>query len=310
MILNTGSRTDIPAFYSEWFYNRVHAGFVLARNPYYPSRVTRYRISPDVVDAIVFCSKNPEPMFDQLSLLEPFTTFWFVSITPYGPEVEPRVPNKDRVADSFCRLSELVGPERMSWRYDPVFISRTYTIDAHIEEFGHLARRLRGSTTQCVVSFIDLYEKTRRNFPEVSAVTPREQEELVAAFADIAQQNGMHIHLCCENPQLTRPGVDATGCLSSHVLEQAIGAPLRVPAHKPARPECNCLLGADIGAYNTCNHGCRYCYANYDQSSVRRNMARHDPTSPLLIGNLEAGDVIKDAQQTSWIDPQSTIFEL
>lgn len=310
MILNTGSRTDIPAFYSEWFYNRVRAGFVLARNPYYPSHVTRYRISPDVVDAIVFCSKNPEPMFDQLSLLEPFNTFWFVTITPYGPEVEPRVPDKDRVADTFCHLSELSGPEHMSWRYDPVFVSKTYTIERHVKEFGHLAQQLRGATTQCVVSFIDLYEKTRRNFPEARAVTPKEQEELVAAFADIAQQNDLCIHLCCENQELARPGVDTAGCLSPHVLEQAIGAPLHVPAHKPARPECVCLLGADIGAYNTCNHGCRYCYANYDQSSVCRNMARHDPTSPLLIGNLEAEDVVKDAQQTSWIDPQPSLFDL
>ena len=310
MILNTGSRTDIPAFYSEWFCNRVRAGEVMVRNPFYPAQVTRYRISPDVVDAIVFCTKDPEPMLPHLSLLEPFRTFWFVTITPYGREVEPRVPEKDRALETFRQLSERVGPERVSWRYDPVFVSERYPVEFHIEAFGRVARELRGATAQCVVSFIDLYEKTRRNFPEARAVTHEEQEELIAAFAGIATENGMRIHLCCEDPSLARPGVDATGCLSQQVLEQALGIRLRVPARKPARPECACLLGADVGAYNTCGHGCIYCYANHDQEAVCRNMAQHDPASPLLIGHVGEGDQVRDARQASWIDPQPALFDL
>lgn len=310
MILNTGSRTDIPAFYSEWFYNRIREGYVLARNPYYPSQVTRYALDPDVIDVMVFCTKNPVPMFKNFHLLKPFNMFWFVTITPYGKEIEPRVPDKERVMDSFLCLSDLVGAKRMSLRYDPIFICEKYSTDFHVRQFEYMAKRLRGSTHQCVVSFIDLYEKTKRNFPQVKAVKPEEQRILIDAFSEIAAENDLQIHLCCENSSLVRSNVDADGCMSQKVLEEAIGCRLIVPKKKGARQKCSCLLGADIGAYNTCGHGCLYCYADYDMETVRRNMSRHDKKSPFLIGSYQKEDVIKDAKQTSWKDRQMNIFDL
>ena len=139
MILNTGSRTDIPAYYSEWFYNRIEAGYVLSRNPYYPSQVTRYLLSPELIDVMIFCSKNPEPMFERISLLAPYSTFWFVTITPYGKDIEPYVPPKEQVIRSFQRLSRIVGRQRISWRYDPVFITEEYSVSYHIGQFGEYA---------------------------------------------------------------------------------------------------------------------------------------------------------------------------
>ena len=161
MILNTGSRTDIPAYYSDWFYERVRAGEVLVRNPYYPTQITRYRLDPAVVDALVFCTKNPLPMLERLSMLDAFTMFWFVTITPYGREIEPHVPDKNLIAEAFCRLSESVGRERVSFRYDPVFLNETYSVQHHVEKFGELAEKLSGYTGQCVVSFIDLYDASK-----------------------------------------------------------------------------------------------------------------------------------------------------
>ena len=178
MILNTGSRTDIPAYYSDWFYERVRAGEVLVRNPYYPTQITRYRLDPAVVDALVFCTKNPLPMLKRLPLLDAFTMFWFVTITPYGREIEPHVPDKNLIAEAFCRLSESVGRERVSFRYDPIFLNETYTVQHHVENFGELAEKLSGYTGQCVVSFIDLYEKTRRNFPDARSVGKEAQAGL------------------------------------------------------------------------------------------------------------------------------------
>lgn len=239
MILNTGSRTDIPAYYSDWFYERVRAGEVLVRNPYYPTQITRYRIDPAVVDALVFCTKNPLPMLDRLPLLDAFIMFWFVTITPYGREIEPRVPDKNLVAEAFCRLSESVGRERVSFRYDPVFLNETYTEQYHVEKFGEFAEKLSGYTGQCVVSFIDLYEKTRRNFPGVRSVGKEQQERLIAAFSEIAEKQHLQIHLCCENRSLVRQNVDADGCLSQSVLERAIGCRLKVPQQKRARGECS-----------------------------------------------------------------------
>lgn len=308
MILNTGSRTDIPAYYSDWFYNRIKEGYVLARNPYNPSQVTRYRLSPDVVDALVFCTKNPAPMLERIGELSSFDTFWFVTITPYGKEIEPFVPEKEQVMRSFQELAKVVGSGRTSWRYDPVFITEKYSADEHISFFGQMAKILRGYTRQCVVSFIDLYEKTKKNFPGVRKVTDEEQEYLVDAFGKIARENDLQIHLCCENSRLVRENVDANGCMSKEVLEVAIGCKLDTPKKKMARAECNCLLGADIGAYNTCGHGCLYCYANFDRRTVMRNRKTHDVNSPFLIGGFRDGDVVKDAEQKSWKDGQMSIF--
>ena len=308
MILNTGSRTDIPAFYSDWFYNRIQEGYCLVRNPYYPEQVTKYVLSPQVIDAIVFCTKNPQPMLDRLSLLSQYCTFWLVTITPYEQDIEPCVPRWSKVIDNFRYLSRQVGVDRMSWRYDPIFISQKYSVSYHIERFEQMAEDLQGYTRQCVVSFIDLYEKTKRNFPQARSVTAAQQEQLIEAFSKIAAAKGMQIHLCCEDRALTRANVDADGCLSQTVLERAIGSALHVPKKKMARDACSCLLGADIGMYNTCGHGCLYCYANYDNESVRVNRKLHDPASPLLIGHLHETDIIKEAEQKLWQDGQLSFF--
>lgn len=310
MILNTGSRTDIPAYYSDWFYNRIKAGEVLVRNPYYPSQITRYRLDPDVIDVIVFCTKNPLPMLDRISQLAAFDTFWFVTITPYGKEIEPQVPPKKQVIQSFQRLSDIIGKDKLSWRYDPVFITEKYSLEYHMEQFRQIAKALAGHTEQCVVSFIDLYEKTLRNFRGIRSVTRQEQEKLIAAFSETAKENYLQIHLCCEDSTLVRENVDADGCMSKTVLEKSLGCKLRIPKKRPARAECSCLLGADIGAYNTCPHGCLYCYANYDRKIVIQNRKQHNSASPLLIGEISETDVIKSAQQRSWKDGQLDFFDL
>ena len=307
MIINTGQRTDIPAFYADWFVNRLKAGFVLVRNPYNPRSVTRYRLSPEVVDLIGFCTKNPAPMLPHLDLLRPYGQYWYVTITPYGKEIEPGVPDKREVLDSFRRLSDAVGADRMGWRYDPVFISGEYPAERHIRAFEYMAQTLSGYTRTAVISFVDLYEKTKRNFPEVRPVTAEQRLQLGKAFVEIAGQYGMTVRPCGEGDELARFGADCSGCMTVAMYEQALGRRLKVPKTAPARKECACYLGGDIGAYNTCGHLCRYCYANYDAATVRKNLAAHDPESPLLIGRLEPGDQVHEAKQESWIDPQITM---
>ena len=304
MIINTGMRTDIPAFYADWFVNRLKAGFVLVRNPYNPQSVTRYRLTPDVVDLIGFCTKNPAPMLPHMELLRPFGQYWFVTITPYGKEIEPHVPGKLQVLDSFKRLSDIVGVDSMGWRYDPVFISDTYPVGRHIKAFEYMAKALSGYTQTAVISFIDLYEKTRRNFPEARTVTAEQRLTLGKAFAEIGRQYGMTIRPCAEGNELAQFGADCGGCMTIAAYEKAIHQRLRVPVKPPARKECACYLGGDIGAYNTCAHLCRYCYANYDAVTVHRNRMAHDPESPLLIGHLMPDDQVHEAKQESWIDPQ------
>ena len=308
MIINTGQRTDIPAFFSEWFVNRLREGFVLVRSPYDARTVTRYKLTPDVVDVIGFCTKNPAPMLPHMHLLEPFGQFWYVTITPYGKEIEPRVPDKRQVLESFRTLSKIVGPDSMGWRYDPIFLSDTYTFDYHLDAFERMARELSGYTRTAVISFVDLYQKTKRNFPEVREVPREERIKLGKAMIEIGRKYGMTIRPCAEGNELEPYGADCSGCMTIPMYEKAIGCRLNVPHFVPSRKECACYLSADIGAYNTCGHLCRYCYANYDADSVRRNMAAHDPSSPLLVGHLLPTDQVREAKQESWKDPQLSLF--
>lgn len=308
MIINTGARTDIPAFFSAWLLNRIRAGFVYVRNPFDRKRITRYSLTPDVVDCLVFCTKNPGPMLPRLHELDAFASYWFVTITPYEHEVEPDVPPPGQVIDSFRRLSDEIGRQRICWRYDPIFISERYSIERHIEAFNQMAHELSGYTNECVISFIDLYEKTRRNFPEVREVEMEEMIRLAGEFSRIGRQNEIKIRTCAEATDLSAYGIEASGCITYAAIERAIGAKLKRLRGKPVRPHCGCIPNRDIGAYNTCPHGCRYCYANYDQKCVQRNLERHDPDSPLLIGYPEASDIIKSANQESLIDRQASLF--
>ena len=307
MIVNTGQRTDIPAFYAEWFANRLKAGFVLVRSPYDPTAVTRYRLSPDVVDLIGFCTKNPAPMLPHMDLLRPYHQFWYVTITPYGREIEPNAPRKQDVLESFRRLSGIVGADCVGWRYDPVFVSERYPVGRHVKAFAYIAEALAGYTRTAVVSFLDLYEKTKRNFPEGRPVSAADRAALGKAFTETAERFGMTLRPCAEGNELAEYGADCSGCMTVAMYERAIGKCLKVPGFSPARRQCACYLGGDVGAYDTCPHFCRYCYANGSREAVMRNVRRHDPSSPLLIGNLMPGDTVREAKQESWIRPLAVL---
>ena len=309
MIIQTGLRTDIPAFYTPWFLRRLAEGFVLVRSPYAPGQVTRYCLSPEVVDCIGFCTKNPAPMLPHLDRLNVYGQFWYVTITPYGPDIEPHVPPAIQVAESLRQLSAKVGRACAAWRYDPILLTEEWTVERHLTAFETLCRQLEGAVDVCVISFIDLYAKVKRNFPQVREV-PREDRLLLGReLAGIGAKYGIRLKSCCEGDELAPFGVDCSGCMTRDVYERAIGASLRMPAGSRSRT-CLCHLSGDVGAYNTCGHGCRYCYANTDEAAVRRTMAQHDPASPLLVGSLRTGDVVRDARQESWRDGQMTLMTL
>ena len=308
MIINTGQRTDIPAFYADWFANRLKEGFVCVRNPYNPGQVSRYLLDPSVVDCIGFCTKNPEPMFRHMHLLKDFGQYWFVTITPYGRDIEPNVKDKQRLIEDFKRLSDMVGADAAGWRFDPVFITDKYSQEYHLRAFEKIAASLEGYTGTAVISFIDLYPKVRRNFPEAREVTREQRLTLGRKMAEIASSHGMTLKPCAEGDELAQFGADCGGCMRISDYEKAIGHRLNAPKRKGARSECACYLAGDIGAYNTCRHLCRYCYANAEPAAVLAQSRLHDPQSPFLIGNYEEGDRIHDVPQESWIDRQYYLF--
>ena len=308
MIINTGQRTDIPAFYASWFANRLKAGFVCVRNPYNPRMVSRYRLDPSVVDVIGFCTKNPAGMFPYMDLLKEYGQYWFVTITPYGRDIEPNVPDKHRLLEDFRKLSKLVGINSIGWRYDPVFLSEKYTAEYHVHAFEQIATALEGYTETAVISFIDLYPKVRRNFPQAREVEREQRIALGREFIRIAAAYGMIVKPCGEGDELAPYGADCGGCMRISDYEKAIGRRLRVPRVKGARAQCACYLACDIGAYSTCRHLCRYCYANAEPSEVLANSRLHDPESPFLIGNYRDDDIIHDVPQKSWIDDQINLL--
>lgn len=300
MIINTGCRTDIPAFYAKWLMNRIREGYVLVRNPYNPNQVTKYNLSPSVVDCLAFCTKNPEPMLTYLDELDKYKQYWFVTITPYGKDIEPNVPDKSKVMQSFKKLSNHIGIDSIGWRYDPIFIGNGFDVNKHLEYFEKIAKELKGYTHNCTISFLDLYEKVKRNAPNIKPPTKEEQIEIAKAFSRIGKENDMVIHACCEKTYLSQYGLQCNGCMSQEIVEKAINNTLQPPKRKNLRQECNCLMGNDIGAYNTCGHLCKYCYANANKKFVIENMKKHDDNSPFLIGRSEPGDKITEAKQKSW----------
>lgn len=307
MIINTGNRTDIPAFYSTWLLNRIKEGFVMARNPYYKEQVTKYSLSPDVVDCLAFCTKNPHPLIQHLDKLDRYKQFWFVTITPYGKDIEPNVPDKKQVIEDFRKLSEHIGIDSVAVRYDPIFINDKFDVNMHIKCFEKLLSKLKGYTHDCTISFLDLYEKVKRNAPDLRPPNEEEQREIAEAFSKIGRDSNIKIHACCEKTFLEEYGIDCKGCMNQEIVEKAIDNKLDVPRIIKKREGCNCLLENDIGAYNTCGHLCKYCYANANEKLVKENMKRHIPASPFLIGNQEPGDKIIEAKQKSWLSLDNQI---
>ena len=313
MILYSSMRTDIPAFYSDWFYNRIADGRVLVRNPYYPQHVSQYRLTPDVVDIFYCLTKNPEPMLSRLDRLKAFRTFWHITLTPYQRDIEPNVPDKQDTIRAFKALSRRVGPDCVEWQYDPIFVTGQYNVAYHIDAFERLASALEGATHRCVINFIDLYQKVRKNFPEVTPITASQRQAISAAIAKSCRAHGMIPCACASNGDLAAVGFDCSGCMTKEKVErlyhEAIDPPAsRIGAGTGALAGCPCITGYDIGAYNTCPHGCRYCYANYDLETVRNNYRKHDPAAPFLIGGSLPDDILHDAHHTSWMTGQLTLF--
>jgi len=310
MIINTGQRTDIPAFYSKWFANRLKEGFVCVRNPFDSQKVSKYILDPNVVDIIGFCTKNPSPMFKYMDLLKEYGQYWFVTITPYGKDIEPNVADKHQLLKDFKELSKQVGINCIGWRYDPIFISERYSIEYHIKAFSQMAHELKGYTNTVVISFRDLYKKVIRNFPEAREVSYEDKLFLGKKIIEIAKECGMIVKPCAEGNFLEPYGADCSGCMTIADYEKAIGKHLIVPKKKTSREACACYLSGDIGAYDSCMHLCKYCYANNDRERVFQNYRLHDPSSPFLIGGYWEGDIIHEVKEKSWIDPQISLFDI
>lgn len=313
MIISASRRTDIPAFYSEWLFNRMKEGYVLVRNPMNIHQVSRIRLSPDVVDGIVFWTKNPQPMLKRLAELERYPWYFQFTLTAYDRDVEPDIPSKNSVIiPAFLDLARAAGRERVVWRYDPIFFNDRYTMEYHCKYFRVLASKLAGYTEKCTVSFLDLYRNTEKNVRplRIQTETPEMRYELLQRFSETAKEYGLYIDTCAEKTESGSLNIPHACCIDKERLERIGKYRLDLGKDPNQRAECGCVTSMDIGAYNTCGHGCRYCYANYSRDTAKRNLTVHDPDSPLLFGKIGEGDVVRERAVKSCRENQLTIFDL
>lgn len=291
MILFASGRTDIPAFYSNWFINRVKAGFVDVRNPFNQKLVSRIYFSD--VDLIMFCSKNPLPMINKLDILK-VPVLFHVTITPYSKDVEPNIPDKRLIIEGVKKLSLVLGIDNVVVRYDPIFLSDKYNVDYHIKAFDKLCKNLNGYVNKIIVSFMDEYKNVRnnKNILKYRAFTREDYKKIGEAFSKSAMDNGMSVQTCFEDEDLTQYGFVKGECLS-HELAYILTGKKFKSSNVRKEKKCECVQMVDIGDYNSCLHMCKYCYANYDEKAVSSNFKRHDDNSSLLIGTIQNDDVIK-----------------
>lgn len=312
MILSVSRRTDIPNYYSEWFYNRIKEGFVYVRNPMNRSQVSRITLSPEVVDCIVFWTKNPEPMLERLDELSAYHYYFQFTLTCYGRDVEVNVPEKEeKMIPVFQRLSEKIGRDRVIWRYDPVLFTDRYTPQYHLDMFRRMASALNGYTGRCVISFADTYGKTKKSMEamRVYELSDAGLMDFSGKISEIARANGMTVGSCAERIDLSECGIEHNCCIDKKVIEDIMGCRIKVEKDKNQRPECGCVESVEIGTYNTCKNGCRYCYANYSQESVLRSQDRYDPFSPILCGSLTEEDRISQRKVKSLREGQLRLTE-
>lgn len=296
MILSVSRRTDIPAFYWEWFLNRVQAGFVDVRNPMNIHRVSRIDIRPEVVDCIVFWTKNAGNIIPHLDQLKDYKYYFQYTINPYNKLIEENVPLKKYVVENFRLLSEIIGPNRVIWRYDPILLTDMIDVDYHLRYFEELAKRLKGHTNRCVISFVDLYKKTVSNTRELMMKEPTvmEMHFLAHNLSSIAKDYGMEIVSCSESIDLDFDAVRHGCCIDRNLIEEIVGYKIDVKKDKNQRKECGCVESVDLGAYNTCLHACKYCYANFNNMKVQTLSKKHNPLSTLLVGDLDNNDIVSE----------------
>lgn len=310
MILSVSRRTDIPAFYSEWFFSRMRERYLYTRNPMNYYQVSKISLDPEVIDCIVFWSKNPEPLLKYSSQMREIPSVIQYTVNAYGKEVEPGVPSLAERIAVFKQLAGLIGTSGMVFRYDPILISPEYTMQWHIRQFEKISGELEGSTGKCVISFLDSYRSIQKAMEKLNAksITEEMQQELAKALAGVAHRHGMVIESCAEKADLSGSGVTHGHCIDKRQIEKVVGCSLRVDKDKNQRAECGCAVSIDIGMYHCCIHGCRYCYANHSGVQAVKNYGQHRRDSPFLYGENLPEDKISERKMESQKERQMNLF--
>jgi len=310
MIISASRRTDIPDFYSDWFFKRIEEGYVLVRNPFNFHQVSKVSLKRDTVDGIVFWTKNPEKMISRLYLIEDYAYYFLFTLNPYDKRIEKNLPEKSYIIEVFKKLSSKIGKDRIIWRYDPVILTHEFDIEYHVKSFRDIAAKLHSYTSKCIISFITLYPKVYKNLKKIGVyeIDKQQKIEIVSKFYEIARKYSIKLEICAEQIDLSSYGVMPARCVDKNLMEKLLGKKLNIGKDKNQRKFCGCDESVDIGAYDTCLHGCIYCYANKNINYIKRNVSQYDVNSHLLCSNLVEEDVVKERKAKSSVG-QISIFD-
>ena len=273
-VVSASRRTDLPSFYSDWFYGRLAEGFVDVANPYNSAQVRRVSLKPEDVACFVFWTRDARPMLERLGELDGYAYYFQWTITGYGPPLEPGGPEVEVAIAALRAMAAKVGPSRLVWRYDPVLVAGRYDAAWHAENFRRLAGGIGGSVRHCVISLYDAYRHSNARLrkagfsglPEIStgkerSVPGNREIELVRTLVDIAGEKGIAVSFCAE-PGLTATPAEKVGCIDARIVGELTDKPFSIRKDKNQRPGCACIESVDIGRYGTCPRGCLYCYAD------------------------------------------------
>ncbi len=276
MIISASRRTDIPAFYSDWFFHRIRKGYLKTRNPYNPKQIRKISLLPDDVDCIVFWTKDPGKILQKLKLLQDYFYYFLYTLNSYGTDIEPLpLSYQDRILN-FKRLSEMIGPEKVIWRYDPILISPQYSLDFHLKAFERSVNLLNTYTKTCIISFIDFYRNKKLKLQQQKISKPdfSQQMILLAKFQQIASSFNLKIQTCAEKGDFQSLNIYPGKCIDDELISRITGKNLTYRKDKGQRKQCLCQQSIDIGSYNTCLHNCGYCYANNLGISLSQNHSK------------------------------------
>jgi hypothetical protein len=291
MIISASRRTDIPAFYAEWFINRIRAGYCTVPNPVNPKRISYVSLSPSDVDVIVFWTRNAKPLIKRLAELDRrgFRYYFQYTILANPRIIDPKSPPTQTSIETLQYLADHMGPDRVIWRYDPIVITNQCPSYYHLEKISYIASTLRGYTKRLIISMLDTYKHTEKRMRSLEAKGLRvwlldgeRFQCFIKSIVEIAKANGMEIFSCAEESGLDRLGVASGKCVDDRLIEKVFKIAVTHKKDPHQRPACGCVMSKDIGVYDTCLFNCVYCYATRNLASVKRKFLKHDPKSPSL----------------------------
>ena len=295
MIISASRRTDIPAHFGDWFLNRLRDGFLYVRNPMNPHQVSKILLSPEKIECIVFWTKNPSDKFidnlEQINKLG-YSYYFQYTITAYNKSVEVNIPRKEIQINRFLKLSDLIGAEKVIWRYDPIFFTEYYNMAYHRKWFDYLASRLNEHTEKCVISFLDCYPKIKNRLIShgITEVNEEQMKDISFHLAEIAKKYSLKLESCCENIDLSSVGIEHGHCIDPDLIARIKNKQYIFKKDKTQRQDCGCIESIDVGGYNTCLNKCIYCYANWSDTVV----TDYDPESPILCSHINSDDKITE----------------